>query len=59
MDLLSGKTSDKDTNVITGLSVIQCLVESLDTCHSSFGFVTVAIELDFITNLNSSLLDGS
>lgn len=57
--LLSGQTSDQNTNVITGFSVIQSFVESFNTDNLGFKFTSVTIEFDLITNFNFSLFDGT
>ena len=50
MDLLSSKTSDENTNIVTCFSVIKSFVKCFDTSHSSFGFVTITIKFDLITS---------
>lgn len=57
--LLSGQTSYQNTNVVTGLSVIQGFVECLNSDNLGFDLASVTIKFDLIANFDFSLFDGT
>lgn len=55
--LFSGQTSDQNTNIVTGLSVIEGLVEGFNTDDLGFEFASVSVEFDLFADFDLSLFD--
>lgn len=60
LDLLALNTTDEDTTVVTGLGVLEFLLEGFDTGNNSLeGLVVEADKLDFLTTLEHTAFNSS